>query len=153
MSEERRRILQMLADGKIKVEEAERLLKSVGEEPPVKTMEADSGPKVKTPKFLRVVIAPKDNGGEHADGHGHHRHKHDKVNIRIPLVLIKAGVKLGSVMPSEARDKINNALKAKGLDIDLNKLDADSIDRILQAMSEMSIDVDDEDETVRVYCE
>ena len=40
-----------------------------------------------------------------------------------------------------------------GLNIDLHKLRADSFEELVDALSEIEIDVQDEDERVRVYCE
>lgn len=138
MSEERRRILQMLADGKLSVEQAERLLAAVGEASP----EPAVAPAGNKPKFLRIVVEPK-NGHPHAD----------KVNIKIPVMLIKAGVKLGSMIPKSSQDKLSSELKEKGLDIDLTRLDSESLDALVTALAETSIDIDDEKETVRIFCE
>ena len=125
MSEERRRILAMLADGKITADEAEELLDAI--EKPVETegtrytlkREDDSGEKTKKTKFLRIMVESKKNG------------KDVKVNIRIPMLILKAGVKLTSIVPGKARDKINDKLKDQGIDIDLNNLDSRALDEIV----------------------
>lgn len=143
MSEEKKKILQLLADGKIDVEQAERLLSAVGEtdEGIVSDNEKKSLTGCLKPKCLCIEVNPKEG----------HRHK-DKVNIKIPVMLIKAGVKLGSVLPSESKDKINNSLKDKGFNLDLGNLDSDSIDELLKALTATSIDVNDEKESVKIYC-
>ena len=147
MSDERRQILDMLAEKKITVEEAEKLLEAIGAGPQKEKKEDkntggdDSTIMMKkTPKFLKILVSPKSEKG-------------DSVKIKIPLFLIKAGVKLGSVIPGEARDKFNKAMGEKGFDIDLNKLDSETLDEMLKALQEFSIDVDDKDETVKIYCE
>lgn len=147
MSEERRRILKMLADGKITADEAEELLDAV--EQPLETegtrytlkREEDSDKKVNKPKFLRIMVEPKD--GE----------KGDKVNIRIPMMLLKAGVKLASIVPGSAKDKLNDKMKDQGIDIDLNNLDSKSLEDIITGLGSMSIDVDDDKEKVKIFCE
>lgn len=145
MSDEKRQILDMLAEKKITVDDAEKLLEALGSIGSSES-EADSGSgnstiqMKKTPKFLKILVTPKNEKG-------------DSVKIKIPLFLIKAGVKLGSILPVEARDKLNKAMGEKGFDFDLNKLDSKSLDELLKALQEFSIDVDDEDETVKIYCE
>jgi len=138
MSEERRQILNMLAEGKITSEQAERLLDALGEAPVVKTERGESKSKA---KYLRVLVEPK----EGREG--------DRVNIKIPLNIIRAGVKLGSILPKDAKNKVGEALTEKGFTIDLNELKADNIEQMLSALSEMSIDVDDENERVRITTE
>ena len=138
MTENRKRVLEMLSDGRVSVDEAERLLSLVDDEPesvrPVQQLvPTRNGPA----KYLRVTV---DSDDEH-------------VNVRVPLALIKAGVKLHALVPTQAAEGINEALKRNGLNIDLHKLRADSLEELVDALSEMEIDVQDEDERVRVYCE
>ena len=142
MLDERRQILDMLAEKKISVDEAERLLAALGDtEESGKRESGQSSIMIKAnPKFLKIRVTPKNKQGNH-------------VNIKVPLALIKAGVKIGSIIPSEAKAKINSALGEKGLDFDLNKMDANALDNMLKALTEMSIDVDDEDESVKIFCE
>ena len=148
MSEERRQILQMLADGKITAEEAERLLDAIGEkkeetEPPksegenVSCCGMDVG---KGPKCLRVTVKGKKGKG-------------DNVNIRVPLQLFRAGVKLGSILPFEVSEKVNAKLKDKGLDIDIKNVNDKSLDKIFETLQTMSIDIDEDDESVKIFCE
>ena len=142
MLDERRQILDMLAEKKISVDEAERLLAALGDtEESGKRESGQSSIMIKAnPKFLKIRVTPKNKQGDH-------------VNIKVPLALIKAGVKIGSIIPSEAKAKISSALGEKGLDFDLNKMDANALDDMLKALTEMSIDVDDEDESVKIFCE
>ncbi|MBD3167872.1 MAG: hypothetical protein GF307_00185 [candidate division Zixibacteria bacterium] len=144
MSEERQKILQMLADGKINVAEAESLLSAIGEpKEPVEKPDIEVKSDRKIPKYLYVTVRPK---GE-SDG------KHGKVNVRVPLQLLRAGVKLASLMPKNAEDKVHHALHEHGINFDLNNIKPDNIDEILIALQELSIDVEEEDETVKIYCE
>ncbi|MCK5126994.1 MAG: hypothetical protein KAR42_12125 [candidate division Zixibacteria bacterium] len=143
MSEEKKKILQMLSDGKIDVEQAEKLLTAVGKSSDREPNEAKTKPSGNgKPKFLRVKVIPKEG----------HRHK-EEVNIKIPVMLIKAGIKIGSVIPGKSQDKISEHLKKRGLDVDLGKLDDNSLDAILTALGETAIDINDEKERVRIYCE
>jgi hypothetical protein len=138
MSEERRRILGMLANGKITAEEAERLLDALqegaGEE---SGREPGAG---KSPKCLVVKVEPKTRDG-------------DSVNIRLPLNLLRAGMKLGALMPEHARDKVDEALEKKGINIDLKKAGGEEFETLVACLCETSIDVDDDKERVRICCE
>jgi hypothetical protein len=84
---------------------------------------------------------------------GEMRGKGEKVNVRIPLQVLRAGMKLGSVLPSHAREKINDALREKGLDVDLFSLNREDLDELLRSMGDLSIDVDQEDRTVKIFYE
>ena len=95
------------------------------------------------PKYLRIQVEPTGdarNGGE-------------RVNIRVPLKLVKTGIKLGSLLPDSARGRVNEALGEKGIKIDVGKLDGEAVDELLSALTSLSIDVDDEKEKVRIFCE
>jgi hypothetical protein len=143
MNDQRKQILQMLSDGKINVDEAERLLEALGknESAPTETEISEPGDG-KKPKFLYVKVE-----GE-SEEHG----GHENVNIKIPIVLLKAGIKLGSMMPEHARTKINSHLSEKGLNIDLNHIDPEHVDAILEALRESTIDIDSEHKKVKIYC-
>jgi len=139
MSEERRKILNMLAEGKISAEDAERLLDALNRpKPAAEKTEPQHKGKL---KCLKIQVEPK--SGE----------TKDKVNITIPLQIIRAGIKLGSVIPNDAKNKINEALHEKGINFDVNELEGDSVDRVLESLSEMQINVDDDKEVVRIFCE
>ncbi len=133
MSEERKKVLSMLAEGKVGVGDAERLLSklegsaggaSTGEPPDA----AGS-----TPKYLRVVVDGKDG---------------NKVNIRVPLGLLRTGIKLSTMVPIMACER----LKATG--IDLSHLSSLSGDELIEELRDLKVDVDSPDgDKVRVFCE
>ena len=142
MSRDRSRILKMLAKGQITVDEAERLLDAIGapagEAEEAAAAAGDAGGKPK-PKFLRVLVEEKDG---------------DRVNVRVPLNLIRAGVKLGSLIPDSAAEKVNIALGRKGIGMDLGKLKSNDLDELITQLGELAVDVEDSDgDKVRVFCE
>lgn len=139
MSEDRQRILKMLADGKISVAEAESLLDALKQRSSEEGIQTEREKKVL--KYLRIQVDPGAHGGK------------EKVNIRVPLQLIRAGAKLASVIPSDARDKANQALHEKGVGFDLNDLTGENLDKVIETLGELSIDVDSEDEKVKIFCE
>ncbi len=140
MSEERKQILKMLSEGKIDVSEAERLLDAINESPEKTELAETTGEKT-TLKYLRVQVEPKGDG------------KGERVDIRVPLQLIRAGAKIASFLPNEARAKIDGSLKDKGVDFSLSEINRGNVDRLLEALREMSIDVDSGVESVRIFCE
>ena len=102
MSENRRQILDMLAQGKINADEAERLLKALEREPGQATASSEARRNDQV-KYLRVVVDAHDD----QDGP-------TKVNIRVPMQLLRAGVKLTSIIPPRARTEVNEALRKEG---------------------------------------
>jgi SepF-like predicted cell division protein (DUF552 family) len=139
MSENRRQILDMLAQGKINADEAERLLKVMEREPVAAGAPAE--PRRAEVKYLRVVVDSND-----ADGP-------TKVNVRVPMQLLRAGVKLTSIIPPRARDEVNNALRKEGIDVDIGKLTPQSLEEIVEQLRDLQVDVDHENAKVRVFCE
>ena len=99
MNEDRSKILQMLSAGQITVDEAERLISAVEKEQSSSSTDGESRPKAK-PKYLRVVVKPADGPG--ANG--------PNVNVRVPMQLLRAGVRLASLIPVQARDQVNVAM-------------------------------------------
>ncbi|MFZ1990999.1 MAG: hypothetical protein WAW96_14650 [Alphaproteobacteria bacterium] len=139
MSNDRRQILDMLANGKITADEAERLLAALDGAP---SSGFSTGGTTSQPRYLRVVVdSEKDEGNP------------TKVNIRVPLSLVRAGVKLGALMPAQARDHVNEALREKGIAIDVNQIKPADVEAMLDQLGELTVDVDDKKAKVRVFCE
>jgi hypothetical protein len=141
MSEDRARILNMLKEGKISVQEADELIEALGKnenkipDSPV----VNEVPK-KTLKFLRVIVESKES-------------KKEKVNVKIPLNLIRAGIKLQSFLPNSAKDKLDLKFGEKGMQFKLDDINPENIEAFIDAFGDMSVDIDDEGEKVRIFCE
>lgn len=137
-SEERKKIIEMVANGKISVEDAERLLDKLSGPEPVAHEEPEPAIEGRAAsgrplKYLRVVVNSSDE---------------DKVNIRVPLALVRTGIKLSTMLPSDADQK----LKDKG--IDLSQFSRMKGDELTEALRELKVDVDSADgDTVRIFCE
>ena len=146
-SENRKKILEMLAEKKISVDDAYRLLNTIdsadsGQESTPKTEMASKA----KPKYLRVTVLP-DPEHEHGQNVG-------RVNVRVPMSLIRAGIKLTSLIPPEARDKVNGALREKGIDFDVRNLKPEDIETLIGALSELEVDiVSSKGEKVKVFVE
>jgi hypothetical protein len=136
MNEEKRKILEMLAEKKITVDDAEKLLAAVSEAPPAAVAGGTKGP-----KYLRVLVEPAPGNKEG-----------DRVNVRVPLNLVRAGLKFASFIPAQARDKVNSELKEKGVPFDLNHFDARDVEALLVHLNDLTVEVEGK-ENVRVFCE
>jgi SHOCT-like domain len=140
MNEERRKILDMLAQGKITVDEAEKLLAAVGESGAGAAPETDASGR-RSWKYLRIQVEP---GSDSESG--------DRVNIRVPFKLIRAGLKFAAFIPREAHAKVNQAFKDKGLDVDLARITPQDLEEIVANLDDMTVEVDGKDK-VRIFCE
>lgn len=152
MSEERLRILGMLAAGKITAAEAETLLDALS---PGATESATAAPGASadwptgpsatgTPKFMYVKVISAENEAKSGK---------DKVDVKIPLSLLRAGLKLTSLIPPQAMEQISESMGAHGMSIDFNNLKPDDIEEIIANLGEMEINVDSADgDHVRVFC-
>ncbi len=69
------------------------------------------------------------------------------------MALIRAGIKLTSLMPSNASNHVNEALKSKGVDVDLSKIKPEDLEQLVDALSDLEVDVHGNQGKVRVYLE
>jgi len=146
MPENKKRILEMLADKKITVEEAERLLALIASEDAAGNAGPEGVPGRKgAPKYLRVEVRPGADAESSPEA--------ERVNVRVPLNLIRAGMKLTALIPSQAAEKVRDALKEKGVDFDLRNLKMDDIEELVEALSDLEVDVESGKEKVHVYVE
>ena len=140
MNEDRKRILDMLADGKITAAEADRLIDALSRATPMTASGAPSGNGA--PKYFRVVVEANEEGENPA-----------KVNVRIPMQLLRAGVRLSALIPPRARDEVNAAMAREGIPFDINQLKPENLDDLIEHLGDFNVDVDSGDAKVRVYCE
>jgi hypothetical protein len=141
VSEDRKRILNLLAEGRITADEADRLIAALGGGAAGRS---DAGPEPRPkPKYLRVIV----------DADSHHEGGAARVNVRVPMQLLRAGVKLGALIPNQARDEVNRALRDNGIGIDISQIKPENLEEIIEQLHDFSVDVDDEHAKVRVFCE
>ena len=130
----------MLVEGKVTVDEAERLLSAVEQPPGGESMAPPEQRERQGPaKYFRIQVAEGD-GSEH-------------VAIRVPIALIRAGMKLHTLIPANASEGINKALRDKGIDFDVRNLKAEDFDEFVDALSDLEIDVRDGDSKVHIFAE
>jgi len=133
MNEERKKILDMLAEGKITADDAERLLDKIGSAEPSSPGNGRKPRETHKIKWLMVRV-------DSTDG--------DKVNVRVPINLIRTGIKLGAILPAGASERI----KASGFD--LNDLTTLADEELMEALADLQVDVNSEEgDVVRIYCE
>jgi hypothetical protein len=136
MGEERKKVLEMLAAGKISAEEAEKLLDKLASGPGNQASAGDPAASpaqaAGKPKYLRIVV---DKPGR------------DQVNVRIPLSLVGSGQRLLAVMPA----RVTERLAEYGIDPAMFS-SADCKD--FENLRDVNIDVDKGNgKKVRIYCE
>ena len=139
MKEERRRILNMLSEGKISSDEADALLDALSE--PAAARTDVLAPAARAAKYLRVTVEGFEEG------------QPNKVNVRVPLDLIRAGMRLAALLPAVAYEPVNRALKEQGLDLDVSKVKPENLEELVAHLQELQVDVEGPGEKVRVFCE
>lgn len=138
MSEERKRILKMLAEGKISAAEAEELLDAMGKGQQSSEIGSFDHKPLKNIKYIYVKVLSSDN---------------DNVDVRVPLGLIRAGMRLTALIPAQAMEHINSTMREKGMKFDLNNIKPDDIEELIKNLADMEINVKSKNgDTVRVYC-
>jgi hypothetical protein len=159
MTASKKKILEMLAQNKISADDAYKLLNAVDEEgaggteprsedtsSPKREFTAGSNPANKLkPKYLRVTVTPRPGADPE---HG------DRVNVRVPMSLVRAGLKMTALIPPEAMNKANDALHEKGINFDVNNIKPEDLEELITALGDMEVDVETgHGEKVKVFVE
>ncbi len=137
MSVETRKVLEMLAAGKITSEDAERLLDkltALKDQPDEKSgddREDTVKPGAKQ-RHLRILVT-RDHGRD--------------VNMRVPLSFLRSGVGLIGVLPVDVAEK----LREQGFDVSaFSRMSPGQLNETLNALN---LDIDSGDKHVRIFCE
>ncbi len=145
MNENRRQILEMLAAGKLTADEAERLLAAIEDAPAMSAPYAGAVPqrtKAKA-KYLRVLVESPDHG------------QPTTVNVRVPMQLLYAGVRLASLIPAQAHEKLDEELSRHGVPLTLSQIKPENLEELIDHLEDLTVDVDAKNDgtKVRVFCE
>ncbi|MDD5190936.1 MAG: hypothetical protein PHE50_07840 [Dehalococcoidales bacterium] len=143
MGESQKKILEMLAAGKISVEEATRLLAAVNAADNKAGRRTERGDTMRA-RYLYVKVDPKP---------GCEAPENPRVNVRVPVALIRAGVKFSSLIPPQTADEIDKNLKDKGVTFDIRNIKSEDIEPLIDALSDAEINVDSKYTTIHVYAE
>jgi hypothetical protein len=142
VTEERRQILEMLAEGKINADEADRLIGALdgASSTATATATATAVQAKPLPKFIRVMVDAKEG-------------KDDKpvhINVRVPIALLRAGVRLASMIPSVAQDRVNQALREQGMDFDVSQIKPENLNEVIDQLQDLSVDIDQKQDDVKI---
>ena len=132
MSEETRKVLEMLSTGKISVAEAEQLLRAVET--------ATQTEKNAEPRYFRILVNKAREG-----------RKAENVNIRVPMTVVRGGLRLSALFPGmlgKKKIQLDN-----GTELDLSKIHYSDLEAMIKDIGELTVDVDGDDAQVRIRCE
>lgn len=158
MNDDRRSILDLLAAGKITADEAVRLLAALDVKPgsaPDSSASAASGaqgaavPSKARSKYLRVLVEADETTTGLKGGS-------TTVNVRVPIALLRAGVRLAGLIPARAHDQLDKAFSQYGIPLTLSQIKPENLEEIIDHLDDLTVDVDGKDENktrVRVFCE
>jgi len=143
-NDHRRRILDLLAQGKITVDDADQLLRALR----ASSLESETAEPAdkQAARWIRVTVDKAARDGKPAK----------QVSIRVPMALVRGGVRLGAIFPRLSRkdsDEFSQHLRDHGVDVDWSKLDLSQLDAVLQNLDETTIDVDKGKAQVRISYE
>jgi hypothetical protein len=140
MNEQRKDILDLLAEGKITSEEAEQLIAALERDQLPAVASSEARPRGKA-KYLRLEVDTTENG------------EPGRVNARVPLQLLRAGVRLAALIPPQALARANTALDRSGVPIDLTQLKPEQLEDLIEQLDEVTLEIDQPEAKVRVFCE
>jgi len=139
MQAERKKILEMVSQGKISAEDAEKLLDKLVSNaaslpgPAAKSQEPRILPGSGGRKFLRILLSTTTG--------------REELNVRVPLALMRGGIKLLTVLPPRVTQK----LAAKGIDLS-GFLDTSG--ELTRSLEDLDLNMDSgEGQKLRVFCE
>lgn len=130
MGDETRRVLELVAQGRVSVDEGEQLLIALNT--PVADPAALAATKRPTARWVRIAIHKKGREGK----------KDKDVNIRVPIALVRGGMRLGAMIPGLAGEELTAKMRERGLDLDFSKLDAAAIETMIAELGESQIEID-----------
>jgi len=151
MNENRRQILELLAAGKITADEAERLIDALEPDSSAAPGEGNGGKAAAVKsraKYLRVLVE--------ADEAMTGMKGPTTVNVRVPMQLLRAGVRLASLIPVQAHDQLDAALNRHGIPLTLSQIKPENLEELVDHLEDLTVEVDGKEGNwtkVRVFCE
>jgi hypothetical protein len=158
MNENRRQILEMLAAGKITADEAEKLLAALDPDTTAAPnafanggsagKDAPSASSKTHAKYLRVQVEADESmtGMKGAT----------TVNVRVPMQLLRAGVRLAGLIPKQAHNQLDEAFTKHGVPITLSQIKPENLEELIDHLEDLTVDVEGKEGNatkVRVFCE
>jgi hypothetical protein len=146
----------MLAAGKISADEAERLLaaleggaRSGATGTAGKAASGEAAESKAKPKYLRVLVEADETMTGLKGGT-------TTVNVRVPMQLLRAGVRLAGLIPQQAHDQLDAAFSKHGVPLTLSQIKPENLEELVDHLDDLTVDVDGKDGNpmkVKVYCE
>jgi hypothetical protein len=140
-----RRILELLAQGAITVDEADQLLRAVSAAASAAGPSAASAGEARreASRWLRITVDKPAREGRAPK----------QVSIRVPMAVVRGGARLGAMFPRVAGDRVAEKLREQGIDI--AAIDFSQIEQLLESLGETTIDLDEGQGKahVRITCE
>ena len=133
MSEETRKVLEMVSQGKVSVLEAEQLLNAVAA--------GQTDEKKIEPRYFRIMVNKPAREGKKAEN----------VNIRVPITVVRGGLRLGALFPGILGKK--KIQLPNGGELDLSSVTYADLEAMIKDIGELTVDVDGDDAQVRIRCE
>ena len=151
-TDDTRRILDLLSQGKITVDDADRLIKAMSADVPAGTATADTAADGgQRARWFRINIRKPASDQAHTP---------KDVSIRVPIAVVKGGMRLGAIIATFAGEKAALRMKQRGLDLDLSTINSDlsrmngaEFETFLKSLDEMNIEIDDGRSQVRITAE
>jgi SHOCT-like protein len=133
MSEDTRRVLELLSQGKVTVQEAEQLLNAVRSGEPTEEKKTE-------PRYFRILVNKPPRDGRKAEN----------VNIKVPMTVVRGGLRIGALFPGILAHK--KVQLGNGAELDLSKVTYADLEAMIKDIGELTVDVDG-DAQVRIRTE
>jgi len=78
------------------------------------------------------------------------------VNVRVPMQLLRAGVRLAALIPQQAHNQLDAALSSHGVPLTLSQIKPENLEELIDHLEDLTVDVDGKagnQTKVRVFCE
>jgi len=69
----------------------------------------------------------------------------ERVNIRVPMKLIRAGLKWAAFIPKHAQSSIDKALHEKGIEMKFSAITPQDIEEMVRQLNDLTVEVEDKE--------
>jgi hypothetical protein len=76
--------------------------------------------------------------------------------VRVPMKLLRAGVRLASLIPVQAQEHLDEALSQHGVPLTVSQIKPENLEELIDHLEDLTVDVDGKDGNatkVKVFCE
>jgi hypothetical protein len=65
-------------------------------------------------------------------------------------MLLRAGVRLASLIPSSAQAEVNRALREQGINVDVSQIKPENINEIIEQLRDLTVGIDHKSDDVKI---